>query len=188
MLKMRQFFVKERTGMFKTSNAYDILNPDTQEKVGLAQEKPSMLMRMIFKEKAPTLIEMRDTKEQLVFKVQKPLALFGRPKIAVFDADNKQLGYFLSKRFSLGGGFDIYTPEGKHIAELKGNWKAKEYKMLTPEQKELGKISKKWAGLAKELFTSSDNYVVGVNDDVTDENTTLLLLAGALTIDMVLKE
>ena len=36
MLDLQQFFVKERTGMFKTSNAYDILNPETQEKIGVA--------------------------------------------------------------------------------------------------------------------------------------------------------
>jgi len=175
--------------MFKTSNTYDILNPNTQEKVGVAQEKPSLLLRMLFKKAAPTSVEMRDAKDQLVFTIQKPLKFFGRPKIRVFDADRKELGYFVSKMFSIGGGFHVYSPDGKHIAEVKGNWKSKDFQMLTPEQKELGKVSKQWAGVAKEMFTSADNYVVGVSDDVAkDDNTKMLLLAAALTIDMVLKE
>jgi len=189
MLALQQFFVKERAGMFKTSNTYDILNPQNQEKVGVAQEKPSMLLRMLFKKAAPTAVEMRDAKEQLVFTIKKPLKFFGRPKIRVFDASNKELGYFVSKVFSIGGGFHVYSPDGKHIAEVSGNWKSKEFKMLTPEKKELGKVSKQWAGMAKELFTSADNYVVGVSDEVArDEDTKMLLLAAALTIDMVYNE
>ena len=189
MLALQQFFVKERTGMFKTSNTYDILNPTTQEKIGVAQEKPSLLLRMIFKKAAPTTVEMRDAKEQLVFTIQKPFKLFGRPKIKVLDATQKELGYFVSKMFSIGGGFHVYAPDDKHIAEVKGNWKSKDFQMVTPEQKELGKVSKQWAGMAKELFTSADSYVVGVSDHVAKDNSTkMLLLAAALTIDMVLKE
>lgn len=189
MLELQEFFVKEHAGMLKTSNTYDILNPANQKKVGVAQEKPSMLLRLILKEKAPTMLEMRDSKEKLVFTIKKPLKLFGRPKIAVFNAENKQLGYFVTKIFSLGGGFDIYAPDGKHIAEVKGNWKSKEFKISTPEQKELGKVSKQFAGMAKEMFTSADNYVVSVSDRAAnDEDTKILVLAAALTIDMVLKE
>jgi uncharacterized protein YxjI len=148
-----------------------------------------MLLQILLKKAAPTAIEMRDAKEQLLFTIRKPFKLFGRPKIRVFDAGNQELGYFVSKLFSIGGGFDVYDPAGKHIAEVKGNWKSKEFQMLTPEQKELGKVSKQWAGLAKEMFTSADNYVVGINDHVAkDNNTKMLLLAAALTIDLVYKE
>ena len=138
MLHLQQFFVKERTGMLKTSNAYDILDPSTQKPIGVAQEKPSMLMKILFKDKAGTSVEMRDTKEKLIFTIQKPFKLFGRPKIKVVDSANKELGYFVSKMFSIGGGFHLYSADGKHIAEVKGNWKSKEFQMLTPGGKELG--------------------------------------------------
>jgi len=189
MLALQQFFVKEHAGMMKTANAYDILNPQNQEKVGVAQEKPHHLFRMIFKKAAPTALEMRDAQGELVFTIQKPLKLFGRPKIRVFDGEGNELGYFVSKMFSIGGGFNVYSPLGEQIAEVKGNWKSKEFQMIDPEKKELGKVSKQWAGMAKEMFTSADNYVVSVSDDVAqDNNTKMLLLAAALTIDIILKE
>src|SRR4051812_46283936 len=100
MLDHQQFFVKERAGFLKTANAYDILHPTTQAKLGVAQEKPSHLMRIIFKDKAPTSIEVRDASEQLVFKVEKPLKLLGRPKIRVVDGAGNQIGYFVSKIFA----------------------------------------------------------------------------------------
>jgi hypothetical protein len=61
--------------------------------------------------------------------------------------------------------------------------------MLGPNKEELGRVSKQWGGMAREMFTSADNYVVGVSDAVAgDNNTKILMLAAALTIDMVLKE
>src|SRR4051812_1750234 len=189
MLDQQQFFVKERVGFLKTASAYDIFHPTTQAKLGVAQEKPSLFMRMIFKAKAPTAIEVRDAADQLVFKVVKPLKLLGRPKISVVDAAGNQLGYFVSKMFAMGGGFHIYDPTGKHIGEVKGNWKAKDFTMLTPEKKELGRVSKQWAGMAKEFFTSADNYVVAVHDEfANDAKTKMLLLAAALTVDMLMYE
>src|SRR4051812_26185274 len=104
MLDQQQFFIKERAGFLKTANAYDILHPETQAKLGVAQEKPSLFMRMLFKDKAPTAIEVRDAGEQLLFKVEKPFKLLGRPRIRVVDAAGTQLGYFVSKIFAMGGG------------------------------------------------------------------------------------
>lgn len=55
--------------------------------------------------------------------------------------------------------------------------------------RELASVSKKWAGLGKELFTSADNYVLRIADEVPkDSPLRLLLLAAVLCIDMVLKE
>ncbi len=127
MLALQQFLVKERAGMFKTANAYDILNPTTQEPVGVAQERPSLLLRLFFKKKAPTAVEVRDAAGQLVCTVRKPFEFFGRPKIRVFDATNQELGYFVSKLFSIGGGFHVYASDGRHVAEVSGNWRSKDF-------------------------------------------------------------
>jgi uncharacterized protein YxjI len=50
-------------------------------------------------------------------------------------------------------------------------------------------VTKKWAGLAKELFTTADNYVLKITDDIpADQPVRLLILAAVTCIDMVLKE
>ena len=54
---------------------------------------------------------------------------------------------------------------------------------------ELAKVSKKWAGLGKELFTSADNYMLEISDEVPPDNPVRQLILGAvMCIDMVLKE
>ena len=55
--------------------------------------------------------------------------------------------------------------------------------------KELAHVSKKWAGIGKELFTSADNYVLQISDEVPpDSKLRQLILAAVMCIDMVLKE
>jgi uncharacterized protein YxjI len=50
-------------------------------------------------------------------------------------------------------------------------------------------VSKEWAGLGKELFTSADNYMLTINDSVAaNDNVRILIMAAVLCIDMVLKE
>ena len=54
---------------------------------------------------------------------------------------------------------------------------------------EFAHVTKKWAGIGKELFTSADNYVLQISDAVPGDNVVRqLILAAVLCIDMVLKE
>jgi uncharacterized protein YxjI len=55
--------------------------------------------------------------------------------------------------------------------------------------RELATVSKKWAGIGKELFTSADNYVLEIAPWLrADDPVRRLILASVLCIDMVLKE
>jgi hypothetical protein len=50
-------------------------------------------------------------------------------------------------------------------------------------------VTKKWAGLGKELFTSADNYILSIAPDVPPDNPIRGLIFGAvMCIDLVLKE
>lgn len=54
---------------------------------------------------------------------------------------------------------------------------------------ELAHVSKKWAGLGKELFTSADNYMLEIKPVVAPNSPVRqMILAAVMCIDMVLKE
>ena len=75
------------------------------------------------------------------------------------------------------------------VAEIKGDWKGWNFRFLTPEGNEIGKVTKKWAGLGKELFTSADNYIIALNETAAIRpDAAPLLLAAGLAIDTVFKE
>ena len=55
--------------------------------------------------------------------------------------------------------------------------------------RQLARVTKKWGGLGKELFTTADNYVLSIDDSVPPDSPLRQLILGAvMCIDMVLKE
>ena len=75
------------------------------------------------------------------------------------------------------------------MAEVKGNWKGWDFRFLTKNGREIGTVTKKWAGLGKELFSSADNYIISLSDlNGTSPAAGALLLAAGLAIDVVFKE
>jgi len=193
MLAVQNFLVKERAAILKTVDIYDIFNADTGEQVGIAEECPSSWVKLfrwfITKKLMPTRIEIREHPSgALIAALKKPVALF-RPVVEVFDGENRRLGYFRAKFISIGGGFYVYDENDKQVAEVKGKWHGWDFKFVTPEGSELGRVTKKWAGLAKELFTSADNYVVSIADFLAEQPIAkILLLSAALAIDSVYYE
>ena len=111
-----------------------------------------------------------------------------RSKIRVKTGSGQSIGYFKSKLFSLGVAFMFMTRADRQVAEVKGDWKGWNFKFLR-NGREIGTVTKKWAGLGRELFTSADNYVISLTDlgGAGSEVNTLLLAAG-LAIDVVFKE
>ena len=45
MLNRKTYFIREHVGFMKLSDTYDILDPDTQEQIGIAKEKPGAPIR-----------------------------------------------------------------------------------------------------------------------------------------------
>ncbi|MBS2024476.1 MAG: hypothetical protein JST92_18910 [Deltaproteobacteria bacterium] len=109
-----------------------------------------------------------------------------RSCVDVTNHEGRHLGYFKSKVFSFGGGLDVYSTTDELIAEVSGDWKGWNFSFRNKAGMELGIVAKKWAGLAKELFTSADNYALVLHD--TFEGDASLLLSAALAIDIIYKE
>jgi uncharacterized protein YxjI len=193
MLHRRQFFIREHVGLFKLTDTYDILDPETKEKIGEAREEVSGLVKvlrlLINKSLMPARICVYEGKDEaarrLVFSLRRG-ATFLRSKVTIADANGAPLGHLQSKLLSLGGAFRVFGPDGQEIAVVKGDWKGWNFRFLAGET-ELGLVTKKWAGLGKELFTSADNYMVSLHGEPSPA-VSLLLLAAGLAIDTVYKE
>ena len=188
MLNRTQYLVKEHIGVFKIQNAYDIVDPATQQIIGRAQEKQpvwSLLLGMILGNNAvPTQIELVAQDENVpTATIRRGFTLL-RSKIEVFDRDGSPVGYFKSKIMTINGGFLVFNNQDQQIAEVQGSWRSWDFKFIDNQNNELGVVSKKWMGLGKELFTSADNYMVSLND----AKHSLILLMAALALDTVFAE
>jgi uncharacterized protein YxjI len=191
VLEADRFMVKEQVKFLKTVQKYDIFDYETEEQLGVAEETLSGLVQtlrwFIGKSLLPTTVEVRDHEDAVVFRIRRG-AFFFQARVEVLNADNELIGYFKSKIFSFGGGFWVYDAKDRQFAEVQGNLLGFDYKVLTPDGEELGRVSKKWGGALKELFTSADTYMVDVSEDLAEQPVAkMLVLAAALTIDIIFK-
>lgn len=195
MLNRKMYFIRERVGFLKLSDTYDILDPATQQQIGIAKEKPGTLVHLlrflINKGLLPTKVfvyegDNPNEESKLLFSIQRGFT-FLRSKIIVVDKGGGVIGWFKSKLFSLGGAFFVFDTAGNEVARVKGDWKGWNFRFLDKDGNEIGTVTKKWAGIGKELFTSADNYIITLNQEPAPAQAILLLAAG-LAVDTIYKE
>ena len=186
------FLVKEHTGLFKAANNFDIYDPSTGEIIMECRE-PSLgvftkLLRFTdFKRMTPFDIQIRTPDGQPVVRIQRGISIF-LSKIIVTDHNNNTIGGFAQKFFSIGGKFDVLNHNDETICQLEGKWTGWDF-YFKNDGEEFAHVAKKWAGLGKEMFTSADNYILEISNDVPEnDDVRKLILAAVMCIDMVLKE
>lgn len=187
------FLVKEHVGLFKAANSYDIYDPATGTVVMECREPRlgvfTKLLRFTeYKRYTPFDVEVRTPQGELVVRVTRGIT-FLVSKVDVRDGRGARVGGFKQKLFSIGGAFDVLDEQDRPVCALKGKWTSWEFSFTTPEGRELARVTKKWAGLGRELLTSADNYVLEIQPEVpADSAARRLIVAAVMCIDMVLKE
>ena len=193
LLSKKEFFVKERVAVLKLVDTYDIYDPATKMQIGIAREEPptwaKFLRLAVKKTTLPTTVRVYENEGMPALLSLRKKFTFIRSEVVLTDANGRTLGMFKSKLFSIGGGFFLHDAQGNQFAEVKGDWKGWNFRFLDSAGRELGLVTKQWGGIGKELLTSADNYVISLNQSVaTDQDSTALLLAAGLAIDVVFKE
>ena len=192
VLARNLFLVKEHRGILKAANNYDIFDPATGELLMECREDTlglfTKLLRFTdYKRNTPFDIQVRLPNGGQIVRVTRGISVF-LSKVDVRDDSDRIVGGFKQKLFSIGGAFDVVDTGGNPLFSLQGKWTGWDFRFLTGDR-ELAHVTKKWAGLGKEMFTSADNYVLEINEQVSASDPAReLILAAVLCIDMVLKE
>jgi uncharacterized protein YxjI len=192
ILNRNLFLVKEHVGMFKAANNYDIHNPETGEVVlHCREEHLGFLTKMFrfskYKTMTPFDIEIRTPDGQPIVRVKRGVSFF-LSKVQVLDEAGQVIGGFKQKFAMLKSRCAVLDADEQPVCELEGNWSGWEFKFVK-DGVEFAQVSKKWAGIGKEFFTSADNYALSISESVPPNNPIRqLILAAVMCIDMVLKE
>jgi uncharacterized protein YxjI len=191
-LNRNLFFVKEHTGVFKAANNYDIHDPNSQEVILHCREENlgffSKILRFTdYKRMTPFHIEIRTPMGEKLLTVKRGVSII-LSNVEVLDAKDQVVGKFKQKFFSIGGKFDVLDANETFMCTLQGRWTSWDFKFVK-DNVEFAQVSKQWAGLGREMFTSADNYMLQINDKVpADHPLRILILGAVMCIDMVLKE
>ncbi len=192
VLNQNNFFVKEHTGIFKAANNFDILDPTTQQLILTCREEQlgtftKMLRFTDYKRMTPFHVEIKTPDGKKVITVKRGISII-LSTVEVLDENDKTIGFFKQKFFSIGGKFDVLDLNNQVVCTLKGKWTSWDFRFMQGET-ELAHVSKKWAGIGKEMFTSADNYMLEIKPNVSANSPMRqLIMAAVLCIDMVLKE
>lgn len=192
-LNKNLFLVKEHVGMLKVSHAFDVFDPATGEELMRCREENLGTLTKLFRlsndyrHMTPFGLTVRSPEGEAILSVKRGITLF-LSKVQVYDEENDLVGGFKQKLFSIGGAFKVLDAQGEPLCELKGKWTSWEFKFMAGDTV-LAEVTKKWSGLGKELFTSADNYILRISEDVPpDHPSRQLILAAVFCIDLVLKE
>jgi uncharacterized protein YxjI len=192
VLKKNVFLVKEHVGLFKAANNFDIYDPETNEIILECREERlgifTKLLRFTdYKRMTPFHIEIRTPGGPTLIHVKRGISLF-LSTVRVLDENEKLIGSFKQKFFSIGGAFDLLDVNDRPVCKLKGKWTSWDFRFLAGDV-EFAHVTKQWAGFGKELLTTADNYVIEISESVAENSPTRkIILAAVMCIDMVLKE
>ena len=194
ILEKNLYLFKEHVGFLKAHNNYDICDPESKEMILHCREKNLNFFYKIvriflrdYKRMTPFEIEIKGLTGKKILKVKKGVSLF-LSKIQVYDENDNIVGIFKQRLFPFGNNFDMLDKSENLVCKLRGNFIGWNFKFLKGDS-EVGLVTKKWAGIGKEMFTSADNYILEIKDKVEkDSPLRLLILAAVICIDMVIKE
>ena len=188
--KTNEYFIDEKVGLFKFTNSYKIYNA-TAEHIGTIRQVMSggqKFLRLILnKAMLPFKLEIVDVNQQVIGGIYRGWT-FWMSKIALTGSNGENIGNIKQKFRLFKSKFEVTDAEGKIIAVVNGDWKAWNFSITSDQDLELGQITKKWAGMAKEFFTTADKYVVTVSSANKTDQEKLRVLCIAITMDMLLKE
>jgi uncharacterized protein YxjI len=193
VLNQNLFLVKEHVGAFKASNNFDIYDPNTGQPLMHCREENLGLLTKLFrfsdyKRMTPFDVQVRTPDGQPLVRVTRGISVL-LSKVKVLDENNQPLGGFNQKLFSIGGAFTVVDEQDQPMCMLKGKWSGWDFHFTTPDGAQLAHVTKQWAGVGKELFTTADNYMLQIADDVEpDDPIRQLILGSVMCIDFVLKE
>jgi len=182
-----RLFVKEQVALLKLRDTYDLLEAEGLSSVGQAKDEPEAWAKwarlLVKKALLPTTLNVYAPNAPFPqLSIHKRPGFF-RTRLEIRDAQGQLLAQVISKVFTLGGALIIQDGARQPIGELKGDWKGWDYKASLQGQ-DIGRVTKKWAGIAKELFTNADQYLVESHQPQHFK----LLLGLALAVDLVYKE
>lgn len=185
-----EYFIDEKVNLLKFENEYKVYDGSGQQ-IGSVMQKISMgqkfLRLLINKKMMPFHLEIVDVNGNIQATISRGWT-FWMSKIQVHDSLGMHLGTIKQKFTFLKPIFQIFGSMDNKIAEISGDWAAWSFLIIDHNGIEIGNIDKKWAGAMKEVFTSADKYNVSIVPAVLEDRNKIVIVATAITIDMVLKE
>lgn len=192
LLEHDKLFVKQKAKLIELTNEYGIFDEQGAQ-IGSVRETGQSKARKVLR--FVTNVDQFLTHKYAVAEADGTIALgmirpakLMKSKVIVTAADGAPLGAILQQNVFGKKRFTLQAQDGTAVGAINAeNWRAWDFQILDASGTEVGRISKKWAGIAKEMFTTADNYFIELGSAVTG-TLRQLAMAAAVGIDTALKQ
>jgi uncharacterized protein YxjI len=182
--------VSQKTKLIELTNEYAVFDGDGQQigavvQIGQSGLKKALRLVSNFDQFLTHHLEVRDARGPVLIltrpaKVMKSRVLVQRP-------DGSPIGEIVQANVFGKIRFDLVA-DGQLVGAIQAeNWRAWDFAITDAAGTEVARITKKWEGLARTLFTTADRYVVLVHYRLP-EPLASMVVASALTVDTALKQ
>ncbi len=164
---------------FETRNKYQILDESNQV-VGYCAEQGKGLLGFLFRQFLGHWrrfeLHFFSPEKQVVLISKHPFRFFFQ-RIEVFDSKGQLIGAIQQRFGILTKKFDIEDARGQALFQMRSGLFSIWTFPITRGGREIAKISKKWGGILKEVFTDSDKFQVQLDPSMSAIEKHLVLVA-----------
>ena len=191
LLEHDRLVVNQKAKLIELTNEYKIRDEQGNDIGVIRQEGQSKLRKLLrlasnVDSMLPVRLSVYDAGGRKVVGLRRPFTWW-RSKMEVVDASDQVVGRITQQNFMGKIRFGLFDAVGAPLGELRAeNWRAWNFSITDGSGQEVARITKKWAGLGKEIFTTADNYVVEIQPGVRGP-LRQVVLASAAGIDTALK-
>lgn len=192
LLTRDRIIINQKAKIIEVNNEFKILDEQGTQIGAIRQEGQSALKKVLrfvgdVDQFLTHTLGVFDASGTKVVELTRPRKLI-KSKVIVKDGTGREVGRIVQKNVFGKIRFDLEDTQGQNLGQIKAeNWRAWDFAIVDAGDNEIGRISKKWEGLMKNVFTTADNYVLEVAPAVTGD-LRLIALASAAGIDTALKQ
>lgn len=183
--------VNQKTKLVELSNQYSVFDQDgnviaSVNQVGQSSLKQAARLVSSLDQFMTHTLEVTDPSGRVLLRLKRPKKIV-KSSMIVSDADDNEIGRIVQRkaigkiRFALESG-------GQKVGMIKAeNWRAWNFRIEDADDNEVARITKTFEGILRTAFTTADNYVVQIHQDIP-EPLHSLVIASALSVDTALKQ
>lgn len=183
--------VNQKLKLIELNNQYSVFDSSGKQiasvnQVGQSTAKKLLRLVSSLDQYLTHKLEISDMKGQVVLRLTRPAKVF-KSTVIVSDGADREVGRIVQENMIGKINFSLQVGQ-QQIGAIKGeNWRAWNFRIEDASGTEVARITKKFEGIAKTLFTTADNYVLNIHRPL-EQPLISLVVAAALSIDTALKQ
>jgi uncharacterized protein YxjI len=192
LLERDVLVINQKAKLIELTNEYRILGEDGAQ-VGVIREEGQSTAKKVLRfvsnldQFMTHTLAVYDAAGAKVLEMVRPRKIM-KSTVQITDGAGREAGRIVQQNVMGKKRFGLEDGNGQPLGSINAeNWRAWDFSISDPSGAEVGRITKKWAGLLKEGFTTADNYVLQVTGSVSPE-LRLVMVAAAAGVDLALKQ